>query len=211
MKGEKQNVFEAYNLIADWFSESRRNQGLIEKSYLDQLIAMVGKTGTVLDLGCGTGMPMMGYLIDEGLQVTGVDASERMLEIARQHLPDAEFICSDMRKFSVDRKFDAIIAWHSFFHLPSEDQPAMFGIFKAHLNPGGVLLFTSGKTRGEAWGMNGGENLFHASLNTEEYQLLLEKNGFSVLVYREDDPECGYATVWFVRETTPAFGHPSLK
>ena len=198
MNDEKHNVFKTYDIIADWFSQNR-NSVLMEKAYLDQLIDIVGLEAEVLDVGCGTGMPMMGYLISRGMQTTGVDASYRMLEIAKDNLPQAEFIKADMRELSLGRKFDAIIAWHSFFHLPAEDQPGMFKIFKDHLKENGVLLFTSGKEYGEAWGMNGGKNLFHASLHPDQYRSLLEAQGFRVLVYKEDDPECGNATVWMAQ------------
>ncbi|MEJ5961826.1 class I SAM-dependent DNA methyltransferase [Pedobacter immunditicola] len=198
MDNEKHNVFKTYDIIADWYA-TNRNPVLMEKTYLDQLIDRVGIGASVLDLGCGAGMPMMGYLINQGIQTIGVDASDRMLEIARFNLPQAEFIKADMRELALDQKFDAIIAWHSFFHLPAEDQPAMFQIFKDHLRENGVLLFTSGKEHGEAWGMNGGENLFHASLNKDQYRSLLEGHGFRVLVYKEDDPQCGDATVWMAQ------------
>ncbi|SDH32744.1 class I SAM-dependent methyltransferase [Chitinophaga filiformis] len=198
-KSRKNNVFETYNIIAAWFSENR-SRHLIERTYLDKLINIVGKEATVLDLGCGTGVPIMEYLLEQGLHVTGVDASYRILEIAQQNLPSADFILSDMRELSLNRRFDAVIAWHSFFHLPAEDQPSMFNIFKEHLNKNGVLLFTSGKEHGEAWSENGGENLFHASLDRAQYQALLEEHGFSVLAYEEDDPECS-ATVWMAQLT----------
>jgi 2-polyprenyl-3-methyl-5-hydroxy-6-metoxy-1,4-benzoquinol methylase len=198
MENKKDKVFESYNIIADWFAENRY-QGLMEKAYLDKIIEILGKGSSILDLGCGTGMPMMGYLLSQGMQVTGVDASHRMLEIAKNNLPYADFQQADMRELSLGEKFDAIIAWHSFFHLPSDDQPAMFDIFKKHLNPGGILMFTSGKELGEVWGMNGGENLFHASLDKDRYQSLLETRGFQVLEYKEDDPDCGNATVWMAQ------------
>jgi cyclopropane fatty-acyl-phospholipid synthase-like methyltransferase len=198
MENRKNNVFETYNIIAGWFAENR-SQELMGKAYLDKLIDIVGTDASVLDLGCGTGMPVMGYLLNQGLRVTGVDASCNMLEIAQQHLPSADFILADMRELSLNRKFDALIAWHSFFHLPAEDQPAMFNIFKDHLNENGVLLFTSGKEHGEAWSENGGENLFHASLDSARYQSLFEEHGFRVLAYREDDPECGNATIWMAQ------------
>lgn len=193
MEKTKANVFETYNIIADWFFENRQ-KGLMEKTYLDRVIDSIGKSGTVLDLGCGTGIPMMAYLLNQGINTTGVDASYRMLEIAKKNLPTAQFIQADMRQLSLNRKFDAIIAWHSFFHLPLEDQPSMFSVFKAHLNNNGLLLFTSGKTHGEAWGINGGENLFHASLDNSEYKELLEKHHFRLLSYKEDDPEIGNVT-----------------
>lgn len=198
MENEKKNVFEAYNIIADWFATSR-GKTLVEKPYLDSLIRLTSKSATVLDLGCGTGVPMMGYLISEGLQVTGVDASYRILEIARQNFPAVNFQQADMRALSLNQQFDALIAWDSFFHLPPEDQPAMFPLFKKHLKSKGVLLFTSGKEYGEAWGMNGGVNLCHGSLDTDQYKALLEANGFQVLQYTEDDPECNYATIWLAQ------------
>jgi cyclopropane fatty-acyl-phospholipid synthase-like methyltransferase len=198
MENNKKNAFEAYNIIADWYLENRY-QGLLEKAYLDKLIAITGKGARVLDLGCGTGIPVMGYLLSQGMQVTGVDGSYRMLDIAKNNFPSADFVQADMRELSLTRQYDAIIAWDSFFHLPAEDQPSMFPVFRNHLNPGGVLLFTSGTEHGEAWGMNGGENLFHGSLDTAEYRSLLETHGFRILEYKENDPECGNATVWMVQ------------
>lgn len=191
----RKNVFEVYNKIATWFAENRY-VGLMEKAYLDEVLGFLNDGSAVLDLGCGTGKPMMDYLINRGLHVIGVDASFEMLAIAKQNLPLAEFALSDMRKLNLNKQFDAIVAWHSFFHLPAADQPAMFEIFKNHLNPGGILLFTSGTEHGEAWGMNGGENLFHASLSTEMYRQLLEKHNFKVIKHIVDDPDCGHATVW---------------
>jgi len=193
--GERINVYEVYNKIAKWFSENRY-AGLMEKKYLDDLIDRIGTHASVLDLGCGTGRPILEYLLTRGLDVTGVDASSEMLHIAKANFPSKEFILQDMRQLALDKKFDAIIAWHSFFHLPAADQPAMFGIFAKHLNPNGILLFTSGTGHGEAWGMNGGENLFHASLDPEEYRDFLNKHGFKVLNHVVNDPDCGADTVW---------------
>lgn len=193
--GERINVYKVYNKIAKWFSENRYT-GLLEKEYLDSVMDKIGAKGSVLDLGCGTGTPILRYLLSRGLDVTGVDASSEMLDIAKANFPSTAFILKDMRQLALNTQFDAIIAWHSFFHLPASDQPAMFGIFAKHLNPGGILLFTSGPQHGEAWGMNGGENLFHASLAPEEYRDILHKHGFKVLKHVVDDPNCGADTVW---------------
>jgi len=193
--GEKINVYKVYDKIAKWFSENRYT-GLLEQHYLDTLIDKIGPQGTILDLGCGTGKPILEYLLTRGLSVTGVDASTQMLEIAKANFPSTDFVLQDMRQLELNRTFDAIIAWDSFFHLPASDQPAMFGIFAGHLNPNGIILFTSGTGHGEAWGMNGGENLFHASLDSAEYESLLKQNDFKVLKHVIGDPNCGHATVW---------------
>ena len=192
------NVSETYNRIADWFA-ANRDQVSYEKKYLDKLIELAGRNADVLDLGCGTGMPIMNYLLEQGMDVTGGDSSAGMLDIARKNLPEAMFMQIDMRELALDRKFDVVLAWNSFFHLPSADQPAMFGIFEKHLKPAGLLLFTSGKEEGEAWGMNGGEHLYHASLDTAHYQALLAAHHFEVLEYVPDDETCGHLTVWLAR------------
>jgi hypothetical protein len=79
------------------------------------------------------------------------------------------------------------------------DQPSMFKLFEKHLNANGILLFTSGTELGEAWGMNGGENLFHASLSTDEYAKLLNKHNFKVLKHIISDPNCGHANIWMAK------------
>lgn len=197
-KRETKNVYEVYNKIATWFSENR-DEVLMEKKYLDDLIAQLPAEGTVLDVGCGTGKPILAYLVNQNVQVTGVDASSKILDIAKENFPTTTFILQDMRYLDINRQFDAIIAWHSFFHLPVADQPLMFTLFEKHLNPNGILLFTSGTENGEAWGMCGGENLFHASLDTDEYHSLLEKHHFKVLKHVIKDSDCGYATVWMAK------------
>ncbi len=200
MEANKTNVFETYNKIANWY-EKNHYQGVMQKEYLDKIIEYIGNDGTVLDLGCGTGLPVMNYLHSKGIKVTGVDASYRMLEIARTNLPEGDFLQEDMRTLSLDRKFDAVIAWNSFFHLPAKDQPLMFDVFRNHLNTDGILLFTSGTEHGEAWGINGGEQLYHASLSSKAYRRLLEEHEFKILKYTENDESCGGATVWMAQLT----------
>ena len=197
-KNESKNVFKVYNKIANWFAENRCVD-LIEQNYLEALISEIKSNADVLDIGCGTGKPILEYLLNKNFNVIGVDASKEMLTIARNNFPTTEFVLEDMRKLALNKKFDAIIAWHSFFHLPAADQPKMFEIFESHIKPKGILLFTSGSERGEAWGINGGENLFHASLNTDEYQQLLKKHNFEVLNHIVNDENCGGATVWMAK------------
>lgn len=197
-QGERQNVYKTYDKIAGWFAENRYN-GLMEQPRLDDMIAHLPAGASILDLGCGTGKPILEYLQTKGFEVTGLDASEEMLKIARANFPQTEFVLQDMRNLNLGRQFDALIAWHSFFHLPEEDQPGMFPLFAQHLKPDGLLLFTSGPARGEAWGENGGESLFHASLNPEEYAELLHQKHFNILRYALKDTASGTDTVWMAQ------------
>ena len=104
-----------------------------------------------------------------------------------------------MRTLSLDRRFDGILAWDSFFHLSPEDQRTMFPIFRRHAGPGAALMFTSGPSHGEAIGTYKGEPLYHGSLDGAEYRSLLHENGFEVVSHVIEDPACGHHTVWLSR------------
>lgn len=195
---ENKDVYKVYDQIADWFAANRPNK-LVERTYLDVMLSQLPIDASILDLGCGTGMPILNYLLSKKVSVIALDASKAMLEIAKANFQHQEFVLQDMRQLKLNKSFDGIVAWHSFFHLPIADQPAMFKLFAAHLKPNGILLFTSGTSIGEAWGINGGKNLFHASLDTSTYERLLKENGFEVVSHTADDINCGGATVWMAK------------
>lgn len=176
--------------------DRERGRTLQERAWLDRFAAALPAGGTVLDLGCGMGEPIARDLIQRGFRVTGVDSSPSMIELCRRRFPDAEWHVADMRELVLSRRFDGTLAWDSFFHLPADDQRAMFPRFRALAGPGAALLFTSGPAEGEAIGSWCGEPLYHASLSPAEYRRLLLENGFAVQAYVEDDPDCGNHTVW---------------
>lgn len=192
------DVARVYDEIAGWFDKHRTRE-LIEQPYLDYLVQALPPGAAILDLGCGTGEPILRFLAGRGFELTGVDASAAMLAIARERFPGTRFLQGDMRDLALDRKFDAVIAWHSLFHLPHEDQRAMFAAFAHLLHPGGLLMFTSGSEHGESWSDNGGQMLYHASLDAGEYRGLLERHGFHLLCHTADDAACGGATVWIAQ------------
>lgn len=74
---------------------------------------------TVLDAGCGTGY-LSKKLHDRGAQVTGIDFSERMIEIARTRYPDLDFrvdSCSVLDTIP-DRHCDMVVANYVLMDTP---------------------------------------------------------------------------------------------
>jgi hypothetical protein len=71
----------------------------------------------------------------------------------------------------------------------------MFPAFRSHARAKAALMFTSGPSHGEAIGTFKGEALYHGSLDEAEYRSRLVQNGFGVVSYAVEDPECGYHTV----------------
>lgn len=198
MTNNSQDVCDAYNRIIDWFDDAR-TKTLMEKEYLDLALTYLKSGASILDLGCGTGEPIAKFFIEHGMKVTGIDGSPKMIALCKQRFPEMEWQLSDMRKINLNRKFDAVIAWNSLFHLPRDDQRRMFSFFKQYLNDGGLLLFTSGVKDGEIYGMMDDQSFYHASLNLDEYQKLLTEYGFGLLLHKVEDPDCGEHTVWVAK------------
>src|SRR5262245_26453271 len=74
---------------------------------------------TVLDAGCGTGY-LSKKLHDRGARVTGIDFSERMIEIARAHHPDIDFrvdSCTELATIE-DESFDVVLANYVLMDTP---------------------------------------------------------------------------------------------
>jgi cyclopropane fatty-acyl-phospholipid synthase-like methyltransferase len=63
--------------------------------YLDKLLALLPPRPDVLELGCGAGVESTRVLAERG-RSTGVDISEAQLELARERVPPARFICADL-------------------------------------------------------------------------------------------------------------------
>jgi len=177
-----------------------RGSRLMERSWFERFCALLPERGSVLDIGCGSGLPLGAALRERGFAVTGVDGSSAMLELFAFNLPECPFHLMDMRSLSLGKKFGGILAWDSFFHLSQEDQRGMFPLFAGHAKPGAALMFTSGPVAGEALGELEGETLYHASLDPDEYTRLLDSHGFEVVHHIAQDPQCGQHTVWLARK-----------
>ena len=75
--------------------------------YLGRFSRNLPRTAKILDLGCGTGVPIDRYLIGKGHEVVGLDISDRQLALARKNNPAAQYEAKDMQglrdsEYSVD-------------------------------------------------------------------------------------------------------------
>ena len=104
-------------------SEYEHNEAFREEPYEDlpallHAISLL-PPARVLDVACGTGF-LTQHL---GSEVTGLDQSEAMLEVARRRVPWAEFVRADAFRMPFgDHSFERIFS--SFFYglLPLEDR-----------------------------------------------------------------------------------------
>lgn len=184
---------------ASWDEDRQHRRPDGERRWIERFVEAAGPGAHVLDLGCGSGEPVVPDLLGAGLDVTGIDASASLIALCRQRFAQQDWVVADMRQLDLGRRFGGILAWHSLFHLTPDDQALMFPVFARHLAPGSPLMFTSGDRREEAIGHWRGEPLYHASLDPGEYEALLEKNGFLLVDHVADDVDCGNATIWLAR------------
>jgi len=193
-----QHIIELYQKHArEWIE--LRGKFLSEKVWLDRFLALLPSSVSILDLGCGSAQPIAAYFIAQGHQVTGVDTSEYMIEMARQSFPQQVWVQQDFREYFPEQKFQGIVALDSFFHLTQDDQRKMFKRFAEYAQSGTALMFSSGPEQGEAIGELGGEPLYHASLSAQEYQTLLQDNGFKLIKMIAEDVECTGHTIWLAQ------------
>lgn len=133
---------EIYNGFASTYEQ---NRGLFDMTdVINQFYnALEVKKGSLLDLGCGAGEPFARFFVDNSWQVTGIDFSEKMLEMAARFVPEMQTVCKDMREIDFPaQSFDAITAVYSLFHVPKADHQSLFERMHRWLNPKGRALFT---------------------------------------------------------------------
>lgn len=100
--------------------------------------------GTVLDVGCGHGVPISQVLVDEGFDIYGVDASPTMIAEFSARFPRAPAECSPVEESTLfGRTFDGVVAWGLMFLLSPEAQELVIGKVSRALVAGGRFLFTS--------------------------------------------------------------------
>jgi SAM-dependent methyltransferase len=123
--------------MSDWEGEIEFYKGLISHP-------PAGKTISLLEIACGTGRVAL-YLARDGINVTGLDNSPDMLEVARKKstgLSNVNWVLGDMRTFELGRKFDYVISpGHSFqFMTTADDQVKCLVQIKKHLVPDGIVV-----------------------------------------------------------------------
>jgi len=131
---------------------------------------------SVLDIGCGTGLPITQVLIERGLQVYGVDASPSMVAAFRANFPGVPVECAAAEDSAFfGRTFDAVVSWGLFFLLEEETQRQLITKVAGALKTGGSFLFTSPEEIC-SW-TDGMSDQLSLSLGYEVYKNLMEAEG----------------------------------
>ena len=172
-------VRRAYDACAAAYDISRKAEPGIE---IQGLSGRLNDGDSVLDIGCGAGVPIAKSLAAR-YRVTGVDISQEMIHRARQNVPTAHFLCTDFTSVRFPpSSFNAVVAFYSIFHLPREEHPVLFRRIHRWLKPGGYLLCTLSHCSEEGYTEEDfhGVTMYWSNFSHGEYREILTGAGFEL-------------------------------
>jgi trans-aconitate methyltransferase len=116
--------------------------------------------------------------------VTGIDISERCIEIAAECNPMMEFLRLDLLDWKPDsNSIDGIVAYYSIIYSPKNDVQKLFDNFRAALVPEGKLLVVVKKGIFEGYQKKVlGTNVrsYFAEYQEHEIENIVAESGFSI-------------------------------
>jgi SAM-dependent methyltransferase len=102
----------------------------------------LGDRRPVWDFGCGPGHTTQ-YLKNLGIEISGLDLSEKILEQARTIHPGIHFQKGNILELEFDNESIAgIVAFYAIIHFTQEQVAVAFREVFRVLKPGGIFLFT---------------------------------------------------------------------
>jgi SAM-dependent methyltransferase len=133
---------ELYDIAFEWDIEEE----------VDWLLERLRGPRSVLEPGCGSGR-MLEPLARRGVEVTGLDLSQPMIDLARARLGGSGHVfVADMTDFDLGRTFDgAVCPINTLAHLTPDGLGRHLECMARHLEPGGRYLAQVGLMDRESW------------------------------------------------------------
>lgn len=129
---------EYYNQNAAEYFEQTVDVNMQE--YWDVFTSLLPEEGSILDLGCGSGRDSE-YFISRGFDVTAMDASEGMCDLASIHIGQDALKLS-FEEMDFNEVFDGIWACASLLHVPGDEIESIFQKVVNSLKMNGVLFMS---------------------------------------------------------------------
>lgn len=185
----------AYNIAADKYHLQFKDE-LLEKEYdrnlLDEFTSNLNQDSIILDAGCGPSGHTGRYLFDKGYKITGIDISDKCIEIAKNYNPGIEFIRMDISNLHFgEDSFDGIISFYSIIHTPKKYIEMIFNEFYRVLKPDGKLLVSVKAGDEERCIDNFLETdaaIYFSLFNEDEIKNYFEQSGFNLLFIEKRTP-----------------------
>ncbi|GAH81039.1 unnamed protein product, partial [marine sediment metagenome] len=145
MGQELNNIERMYDTVAKEYSETffaEHEKKPKDQEILRRFSIEIGDKKPVWDFGCGPGQTTK-YLKDLGIEISGLDLSEKILEQARTTHPEINFRKGNILELEFDDdSIGGVVAFYAIVHFTEEQvEIAFLEVFRV-LQPGGIFLFT---------------------------------------------------------------------
>jgi SAM-dependent methyltransferase len=185
--------------VNDWLADTRTSYDTVASSYADIVrdavttqpylraaLALFAEQadGPVVDVGCGPGH-FTAHLASLGLDVSGIDLSPSMIELARGSHPGVRFEVGSMTDLPLpDASVTGVLAFWSLIHVPDDAVPGVLGHFHRVLRPGGRVVLgyhVGGESRLKTQGYGGHPMKVHVHRRRPEQVAALARDaGFEI-------------------------------
>ena len=183
------DIGQQYDAIAEWWQDYHQDSDY-GVAALERALGFAAKGRRALDVGCGAGGRLIRRLEARGFDVTGVDASAKMIELARRNHPNGRFVQADISDWESRETFDFILAWDSLFHLPLNQQAPVLTKLCTMLADRGILLYSFGDDTGTHRDTWRGQEFHYSSIGVPKNLEILRANGMRLLhLERDQFPE----------------------
>ncbi len=179
-------VANSYDEIAPQYEKYFRSSGIANKfnDLLARFVSFLPKGAKILDAGVGSGIPTSRFLIDNSMNVVGVDISDTMLKMASRNVPEAELHKIDISKLDYifeNETFDGIISVFTLFHIPRKIHGYIFKIFASLLKKNGILMINTGTTESDGFSDFFGNPMYWSNYRPEKTLELVKNTGLHVI------------------------------
>lgn len=152
------------------------------KKYLKLFTNLMRKNSTILDLGCGAGTPVDDVLSKQGFVVTGIDISEKMIELAQKNCKGCEYRIADIQDLkNGEYSVDGIICLYTMFHLPRNKHTEIIRVMASFLPINGPLLISMGDREWEGVHTMYGQKVWASQWGIDKNLQLIRSAGFEII------------------------------
>lgn len=173
-------VLAAYETLGKRYLRLR--SALKSDGSVQRLIKKLPKAATVLDVGCGVGVPVDDLIVRVGHSVWGIDLSPSLIKIAREQVPQAGYMVRDMRSLEKgEYSVEAVVCLYALFHIPRNEHQKMLQIFASFLPKGGWLLISMGDRAFEGEHEMYGVKSYSSQYGTKQNEEMVRRAGFEIV------------------------------